>query len=1121
MKRKALKAAVLIGLLTGASAAEAAAPCEPWLATIVSLQGTVEVRRADQTRWEAVRLDEVLCLGDMLRLGPNSRAAIALSNQTLVRLHPLTTLTFRGSDPEGSIVLDLLRGIIHVMSRFPRRMKLVTPFVNAAVEGTEFYVNSQEESTLLTTFEGRVLLVNDYGSLAVTSGQSGIAESGNPPVARVVIKPRDSVNWTLYYPPIIPWGPKDFEGGAAGGWQQQARHSVEMYRQGDLSGAFSALEGIPPGVPDPRFYTYRAALNLTVGQVAEAMADTREALALDPQNGEALALQSVIATVQNEKDSAYALATHAIDLAPQSPTPRVALSYAEQARFNLEAALSSIRDAIQLGPQNGLAWARLAELRFSRGDYQNGIEAARRAVALNPELAHAYTVLGFAALADVDMPASRLAFENAIRRDSAAFLPRLGLGLALIREGKLAEGRAQIELAACLDPSNSLTRSYLGKAYYDEKRDASAVAQYRMAQSLDPQDPTPYFYEAILKQTGNRPVEALADLQKSIELNHNRLIYRSQLLLDSDLAARSASLARIYGDLGFRQRALVEGWKSVADDPSNFSAHRFLSDSYRALPRHELARTSELLQSQMLQPLNITPLQPQLAEANLFILEEAGPSILTFNEFNPLFLRNRLALQADGVAGSQHSLGEEVIQSGLWNRMSYSLGQYHYETNGFRDNNDQKLNIYDGFFQTALTPFTSFQAEVRYKDVNHGDLPLRFDPADFLDTLRQKETFRSVRFGARHSFGPDADLLGTVSYLDADFTSKVGFPGPDLDLGLDLDTDERGILTELQYIHRSRELNWLAGAGYFDGNRKDVETTTLTLPFLPPEATRVKDNSHLQQFNAYGYALIHWPESVTWTLGASVDYFDGGIQDRSQLNPKAGVMWSPWEGTTLRAAAFRTLSKTLLASQTLEPTQVAGFNQFYDDPEGTRAWRAGVGLDQRLPYNLFAGAEASKRDLKVPFEDPFTQQTRQAEWDEYFVRSYLYWALHPMVALRAEYQYERFERQENAPGEEGLVEVDTHRIPLGASFFHPSGFTVNARGTYVYQDGDFAATGHGSDRFWVFDAGITYRLPGRYGFLGLSVFNVFDEKFHYQDSDPQSPTFHPERSLLGRITLAF
>ena len=56
----------------------------------------------------------------------------------------------------------------------------------------------------------------------------------------------------------------------------------------------------------------------------------------------------------------------------------------------------------------------------------------------------------------------------------------------------------------------------------------------------------------------NRPVEALQSLQRSIELNDNRAVYRSRLRLDEDRATRSASLARIYDDLGFQQRALVE-----------------------------------------------------------------------------------------------------------------------------------------------------------------------------------------------------------------------------------------------------------------------------------------------------------------------------------------------------------------------------------------------------------------------------------------------------------------------------------------------------------------------------------------------------------------------------------
>ena len=185
--------------------------------------------------------------------------------------------------------------------------------------------------------------------------------------------------------------------------------------------------------------------------------------------------------------------------------------------------------------------------------------------------------------------------------------------------------------------------------------------------------------DAIRMQTINRPVEALQDLQQSIELNDNRAIYRSSLKLDQDLAARSASLGRIYKDLGFEQRALVEGWKSVNADPSDYSGHRFLADSYSALPRHEIARVSELLQSQLLQPINIAPIQPQLAETNLFILSGAGPSDVAVNEFNPLFAGDGGGLQLNAVGGDNNTLGNDLVLSGIHGRFSYSIGQFHYE----------------------------------------------------------------------------------------------------------------------------------------------------------------------------------------------------------------------------------------------------------------------------------------------------------------------------------------------------------------------------------------------------------------------------------------------------------
>jgi tetratricopeptide (TPR) repeat protein len=201
---------------------------------------------------------------------------------------------------------------------------------------------------------------------------------------------------------------------------------------------------------------------------------------------------------------------------------------------------------------------------LSLGYLDRAREAAKRAASLAPDEARANTVLGFMALARVDIGSATTAFERAIAIESGNPLARLGLGLAKIRKGRLADGRREIEFAAALNPDDPIVRSYLGKAYFEEKREPLPGPQFERAKQIDPLDPTPWFYDAIRKQTLNRPIEALQDLEQSIKLNNNRAVYRSRFLLDADLAARGASLGRIYRDVGFEQLALVEGWKSSA-----------------------------------------------------------------------------------------------------------------------------------------------------------------------------------------------------------------------------------------------------------------------------------------------------------------------------------------------------------------------------------------------------------------------------------------------------------------------------------------------------------------------------------------------------------------------------
>lgn len=1095
--------------------------CRDPVGRFASIEGEVEIQHRGGSR-RAAQLDTQLCEGDTIYVGDRSRAAVQLINNAVLRIDQNTTIrlvNITGGTEQQSWI-ELVSGAIESFSHKPWLLRVTTPHLEGDIDGTEFYVQVEDKRSLLIVLEGRVLVSNDKGRLTISSGQAATAEAGKAPELRTVVRPRDAVQWALYYPPVLYLRPDEFPPGP--GWQGMVRQSIEFYLRGDLQKAFQSIATVPETVRDPRFFAYRASLLLAVGRVDEAYSDIGRALSLAPKDSNALALQAIIAVAQNEKDKALRVAKRAVDAAPDSATALIALSYAQQARFDLEEARASLEKAVQLDPKNALAWARLAELWSSFGRLDQALKAAQKAVVLEPHLSRTQTVLGFAYLTRVKTTRAKEAFDKAIALDQADPLPRLGLGLAKIREGDLHEGRRELEVAASLDPNNAIVRSYLGKAYYEEKRTPLAEREYAIAKELDPKDPTPWFYDAIAKQTTNRPVEALHDLEKSIELNKDRAVYRSRLLLDSDLAARSASIGRIYSDLGFQQLALVEGWKSVNTDPTNFSAHRLLADTYAVLPRHEIARVSELLQSQLLQPLNMTPIQPRLAESNLFLLSAQGPAALSFNEFNPIFNRDGVTFQANSLAGENSTYAGEGILSGIYKNASFSLGGFHFSTDGFRENADQRDDIANAFVQLELSPQTSIQAEYRYRNAEHGDLQQRFFPEDFFSGLRDELESNTIRLGGRHAFSPDSILLGSFIYQDRDTRVRTNdFPDPG---GFtDIKLPKNAFSVELQHLFRSRYLNLQTGAGYFGVDRK--RDVTVRLPGPDPIEIQSVTDRDLQHFNTYAYANANLLKNVTTTLGLSFDSLNGDEEDvdKDQVNPKFGISWTPFAGTTLRAALFRTLKRTLINDQTLEPTQVAGFNQLFDDANLTEAWRYGGAIDQKLTEKLFAGVEVSKRDLTVPFISVPDLVRREANWDEYLGRAYLFWTPHPRLALRADYSFERFDRDERFAA--GVRELDTHRVLIGMSWFDPSGLSASLTPTYWNQDGTFVdftdAVRSGRDDFWTVDAALGYRLPKRYGFISVGATNLFDEEFKFFEIDVDNPTIQPVRTFFVRLTLAF
>ena len=1073
------------------SASANAATCSLWVAKAISVQGTVELRVANSTsgkRWTEVKRGHTFCANDIVRVKNNSRAAVILTNDTILRLDQNSTITFANISATSASSLNLTKGIAHFISRVKQAFEVVTPFVNAAVEGTEFVVSANESQSQVTVFEGKVRVSNAQGEVLLTQNQSASALKGQAPILKTLIKPRDAVQWALYYPVIVD------------------QNSITASKKEITSQILAA------------------ASKLASGRVQQATQSINKVLAKTPQQPEALALKAIIALVNNDKEQALTLATKAVSSDTQNISALLAMSYVQQAHFNIQAALDVVnKDSIS----NALVYTRLSELYLMTGQLDSALAQAKQAVNLNDKLAKTQSVLGFAYLTQVKVKQAAETFNKAIELDQTEPLAHLGLGLALIRQGQLEQGRREIEYAASLDPNNALIRSYLGKAYYEEKRDKVAASQFDMAKALDPKDPTAWFYSAIQKQSENKPGEALQDLQQSIELNNNRAVYRSNLLLDQDHAARSSSLGRIYSALGFEQLALQQAYNSLNQDSSNHSAHRLLADAYASQPRHEIARVSELLQAQLLQPINTAPLQPYLAESSLAIIGNAGSAQLSYNEYNPLFAKDGLFFQANGLIGNNNTKGDDVIVAGINDNFSFSLGQYHYETDGFRTNNALNEDVVNVFAQYTVTPKLSLQAEWRRHDSDHGDIDMNFDPDDFSTTDRRIVRQDTSRLGGHYKLSTKSNLL--FSYIEGERTAQQQLLGqvPALDEKAASDSKQ----SEIQYLYNQSDFNLTAGLSNYEVRESISEVFDWTavfgfkcppsppFPSVPCEA----QSSFTQKHDAaYIYGNFSTLNDLNLTLGISYDALEDRKLDIDELSPKVGLKWDISKITSFRTAYIETVKRTLVVQQSIEPTSIVGFNQFYDDRQGSRAKQYGVGLDINFTDDFFSGIEIIRRDLDIPQFNVNNINFTSRRDDNY--RVFIDWLINKSWTFNA-----RLLRQEITNTDTGPLELETTHIPLTLRYQHFNGYFSELVATSIKQNlklaagSSFAQT---NESFTLVDLSLGYRLPKRLGKVSLDIKNLFDENFLFQDlnftrSEHVNPLYIPERMVMGRVTLSF
>ena len=1110
----------------------AALACNPPVGHLAATEGRIEVRDAGSGQWHTATPRQPLCPGDQVAVRGPGRAAVVLAQDVLVRLDQNTTLTLPASPTAGE--LKLPQGVVHVISRFNKRFGIITPFVNAFVDGTEFTVSSNDAFSRVVVAEGRVRTGNSAGEQRIEAGQAIEARAGTAPEG-IVARPLDAVAWAIHYPQVQHLGMAELATYPAA-TRQAVAAAQQQAAAGRYRDALDTLSTVPEADTNPALAALKAGAMLGLGRV-----DAAEALlARFAPHGDP-AVDATVAVIQVARNDAGALKTagEAVSRAPESAPAQLARSFALQAAGQVPAALDAARKATALALDNPLAHARQAELELSLGHTEAGGNAARQALALAPDTPRAAALAAFARLIGGETAAAASDFEAALARNDADPLAHFGLGLTLMRQGKTEAGRREVEIAALLDPSNAELRSYLGRAYMEESRSKVAGDQFDLARRLDPASPTPWYFDAFRQLREGEPLAALRSGEEALARNNNRSVLRSTILIEQDRAARSASLGAAYQQVGLTAPAQVAAMNAIEDDPASPAAHRLLADAYADVPRFEGARLSELLQANLRQPIGQWPQAPQFVMPPLPLFD--GPRSVSPDEATAFFERKPTRFAATLGGGSHGAMAASALLSHSWEQGQLSFGSFDYRYAGLTDAiADTHLAGSRLDARVQLAPGSTLLAEARHTE-RYGGTQYRnlFDGQ--ATTLLHRNLSDLGRVALRHELGEGDEILVEANTqrfreLQKDYFqfNSMGY-GLELDINSEVLTQQRSRGLSALYTRQRESLGLGAGATFARlSGTQDIGATaalsadpntvldTIKLPTRPIKTDRD---------TAFGYA--QWRLNPVLTVHGGADYVrfeDPGRSQAERINGKLGAVLRPSVGTSLRAAIFQGVSGSRYDAENLAPTQFAGFNQIFDDISGTRWRRAAVAMERNLSNGLSGGLEASWRWLDAPTVDPGARITYHLEdWKERLHRAHLALPFGRHAMLSAEWRRENIRYE----GDNNLIrdtpwKVDTDLLPLrlwlkaGQVDALMEHWMVRQRASQIAGNG---AESDAHSTFTVTNLRLSLPLVPQRLSASLGVYNIFDRDFRFHNTDlngaPRVSLFYPQRTLIVQGQLRF
>jgi Flp pilus assembly protein TadD len=865
-------------------------------------------------------------------------------------------------------------------------------------------------------------------------------------------------------------------------------------------------------------------------QVMETLAPL---LGKTPYAADAYALTAMAHLQLGQMQQALEEANHAHDLGKGigegGVLPHLAQSYALQGLGRLAEACEVMhgfnnQTSNTSKPQRAISLAREAELALTLGQTQEARTLLNQAQEANGTHPYVFAVSGLALLIDGKAQEAKAAFEAALQRFPKDAKALLGLGLAEIKLGNFLAGLQKLQAANEADTGNALILTYLGRAQQQAGETEAARASWRSAQQADPKDPTPWLYQAQAALQANRPLDARESLREAQARAAYRSVYRGERLLREDEQLLQANLAAIQQKLGMESIA----FHTLSDLPGEKRADnlRNQADLLQGRRFGESARRSLLLQSLFNERPGNLPSELDIygdgagqtgaATPQHGAVSALGAQQASYNNYDELF-SGSTALEADAVAASKNTKGEQ-IRLGVGNdTLGMSLAQRQYKTDGFALFNGLDNGIWNATVQWRPTQSTQVFALRQSFDSQHGETLFPGDPGNMAQPMTIADDSRITRLGLRHSLTDGSEVRAlwsrqqtdqVVDYLDpvsgAPFYTQPG--------------SSSAHSAELQYRD--------SGTGY--ATQWGVQQTRGQIIF-----SGVSDYTKITQ---QCYAARQQALSPSWQLDAQLGWGKMDRQDNTgggsniylkRWLPKLGLVYTPDSGTHLHLAAWHDMGMSSVGDAALVPATLAGvlLTQPGDNnTNGTLVHAAALGADKQLSHGWLLEGQTQRRRTDMPIPAPTGQYLLRWQVDE--SRLALHWQSQPWSVSLA-YDDDRFQAPpiSQYAVNDSVQEQRLRAQQLDIRWFPGEQWTVNLAWSHNRVDGTLQTNWFSTllpyrDSFNQADASLSWQF-NRSGSLAAGVRNAADTRFQYTNIDTLTPRFSNGRLAYAKLKLAW